>query len=127
MGYTIKNFADVQDSAPQFGLGELQEARFANDDLGADSTGVSLHRVKPGKRQGFAHRHDQAEEIYVILSGSGRIKLDDEILEVRPMDAIRMTADLLRVLEAGPDGLEYLAFGPRREGDGEMVHEGFWD
>src|SRR5919108_2617159 len=77
--YTLKNLADVQDSASRFGYGELQEARFANNELETERTGFSFLRVKPGKRQGFAHRHENAEEVYVVVSGSGRVKVDDEV------------------------------------------------
>ena len=80
------------------------EARFAQDDLDAERTGVSHHRLKPGKRQPFGHKHEQAEEIYVVLGGSGRIKLDDEVIEVEPLDAIRVAPDVTRAFEAGPGG-----------------------
>ena len=123
--YTLKKLTDVEDSAPKFGYDELQEARFATRDLEAEHTGVSHHRVKPGKRQGFAHRHDQAEEVYVVLKGSGRIKLDDEIVEVETLDAIRVAPGVIRMFEGGPDGIELIAFGPRHEGDGELLH-GWW-
>jgi mannose-6-phosphate isomerase-like protein (cupin superfamily) len=83
-------------------------------------------RVKPGQRQAFAHRHEQAEEIYVILSGTGRIKLDDEVVEVAPLDAIRIAPGVARALEADDEGLEYLAFGPHHEGDGEILKGDFW-
>ena len=126
--YTKKNLRDdVEDKAPGFGIGETQSARFANDDLDAEATGVALMGVKAGKRQAFAHRHENAEEVYVVLSGSGILKLDDERLEVGPLDAIRIAPGVTRAFEAGADGLEYLAFGPRHQGDGELVHEGFWD
>ena len=124
--YTFKNLADVEDSAPQFGYGELQEARFASKDLETERTGFSFHRVKPGKRQGFAHRHQNAEEVYVVLSGSGRVKLDDEVLAIERLDAIRVTPAVARQFEGGPDGLDLLVFGPRHEGDGELIH-GWWD
>ncbi len=120
-GYTIKNLREVEDSAPRFGFGEVQEARFAQRDLGAEDTGLSLHRVKPGRRQGFAHRHEQAEEVYVVLSGSGRMKVGDDVLDVGALDAIRVAPSLVRSFEGGPDGLEVLAFGPHHEGDGEVV------
>ena len=83
--------------------------------------------MKPGKRQAFAHKHEKAEEIYVILSGSGRMKLDDEIRDVRALDAVRVAPRVTRAFEAGADGLELLAFGPHHEGDGELIYEGFWD
>jgi len=72
--YTLKRLTDVEDSAPKFGYGELQEARFATGELRAEATGVTFHRLKPGKRQPFGHRHEQAEEVNVILSGAGRVK-----------------------------------------------------
>jgi mannose-6-phosphate isomerase-like protein (cupin superfamily) len=125
-GYTLKKLTDVEDAAPKFGIGEVQEARFATGDLGAEHTGFSHHRLKPGKRQGFAHKHDEAEEVYVVLTGSGRMKLDDEIIEIGPLDAIRVAPAVIRTFEAGPDGLELLAFGPRHAGDGELI-QGWWN
>lgn len=125
--YTFVKLTDVEDSAPKFGLGEVQEARFANHDLEVEQTGVSHHRLKAGRRQGFAHRHDKAEEVYVVLAGSGRVKLDDEILEVEALDAIRVAPGVIRAFEAGSDGIEVLAFGPRREGDGEVVQDWWTD
>jgi uncharacterized cupin superfamily protein len=126
--YTRKKLTEVQDSAPRFGFGETQEARFATSDLEAEETGVSFHRVRPGRRQGFAHRHDHAEEVYVVIAGSGRLRLDDDVLEVEPLDAIRVAPHVVRAFEAGPDGLEVLAFGPRRADDrGEMFIDRWGD
>jgi len=127
MSYTVKNLRDVEDMAPKFGFDEVQEARFPYRDLESETAGMAFHRVKPGKRQAFAHRHEQAEEIYVILSGTGRMKLDDEVIDVRPLDAIRVAPPVARAFEAGPDGLELIAFGPRHEGDGEVIRESFWE
>ncbi len=124
-GYTLTKLPEVKDSAPGFGYGEVQEARFATQDLGSGEMGVSYHRVKPGKRQGFAHKHDEAEEVYVVLAGSGRVKLDDEIVDIEPLDAIRVTPGVIRQFEGGPNGLEVLAFGPRHEGDGDII-PGWW-
>ncbi len=126
MDYTIKNLRDVEDQAPKFGFEEVQEARFPYRDLEAQTVGMAFHRVKPGKRQGFAHRHNQAEEIYVVLSGSGRIKLDDQVETIRQLDAIRVAPKVARAFEADDEGLELLAFGPRHEGDGDIIREDFW-
>lgn len=126
MDYTIKNLREVQDQAPQFGFSEVQEARFPREDLASQTIGLAFHRVRAGKRQAFAHRHDQAEEIYVVLSGSGRIKLDGDIHEVSPLDAIRVAPRVARAFEAGPEDLTLLAFGPRHAGDGEVLREDFW-
>jgi mannose-6-phosphate isomerase-like protein (cupin superfamily) len=123
--FTHKKLTEVEDSAPKFGIEELQEARFAKYDLDAEQTGVSLMRVKSGKRQGFGHRHENCEEVYVVVSGSGRVKLDDEIIEIEPLDAIRVAPGVTRQFEAGSDGLEMLAVGPRSDGDGEVI-PGWW-
>ena len=128
MSYTIKNLSEVEDSAPKFGFDAVQEAHFAASDLETQATGVAYLVVKPGQRQAFAHRHDESEEVYVVLSGTGRLKLDDAIEDVKPRDAIRVAPTVTRSFEAGDDGLEILAFGPRNADDrGELVTEGFWD
>jgi mannose-6-phosphate isomerase-like protein (cupin superfamily) len=123
--YTHKRLTDVKDSAPEFGLGNDQEARFARGDLDAENTGVSHHRLKPGKRQPFGHRHEQAEEVYVVLGGDGRFKLDDEIIEVGTLDAVRVAPGVTRAFEAGPGGIEVLVVGAHHDGDGEII-PGWW-
>ncbi len=123
--YTHRNLTEVKDSAPDFGLEADGEARFAKDDLNGEETGVSHHRVRPGRRQPFGHRHEEAEEIYVVLAGSGRMKLDEEIIELEPLDAVRVAPQVTRAFEAGPEGIEVLAFGPRCDGDGELI-PGWW-
>jgi len=104
----------------------VQAARFPRQDLGSETIGLALHLVRPGQRQAFAHRHEQAEEIYVVISGNGRVKLDHDIHEISPMDAIRVAPQVARAFEAGPDGLELLAFGPHHEDDGEILRTDFW-
>ena len=121
--YTHISLDDVDDAAPANGFGSRWEARVARTALGAQQTGVSHFRLRPGKRSPFAHRHDAAEEVYVILAGSGRVKLDDEIAEVRPRDAIRVAPQVARAFEAGPDGLEYIVCGAHHEADGELVED----
>jgi mannose-6-phosphate isomerase-like protein (cupin superfamily) len=127
LDYTIKNLREVEDMAASQGFGEVQEARFANADLDADQSGISLQKVKPGKRHAFAHRHNEAEEVYVVISGSGRVKLDDEVREVGELDAIRVAPSVTRAFEAGAEGLELLAFSPRAKGDAEIVEDFSWD
>jgi mannose-6-phosphate isomerase-like protein (cupin superfamily) len=125
-GFTIKNLREVEDLAAKHGLSEHQEARFPRDDLEVETLGISHQVVKPGKRHAFAHRHKEAEEVYVILSGSGRVKLDDDVVDVGPLDAIRVEAPVARAFEAGPDGLELLVFGARHAGDAEVIQQDFW-
>ena len=127
MSYTVKNLREAEDMALKYGFSEHQESRFPQRDLGAEATGLSYHVVKAGKRQAFAHRHQHAEEIYVVLSGTGRVKLDDDVVDLRPMDAIRVAPQVTRSFEAGPgERLELLAFGPHHEGDAEMIQEDVW-
>jgi mannose-6-phosphate isomerase-like protein (cupin superfamily) len=123
--YTRKKLTEVQDSAQQFGLGEMGEARFARQELGAEDTGVSYYRLRAGQRQPFGHRHDEAEEVYVVISGSGRVKLDDAILDIEALDAIRVSPGVTRAFEAGGDDLHLLACGPHHDGDGEII-QGWW-
>jgi mannose-6-phosphate isomerase-like protein (cupin superfamily) len=125
MSHTKKNLREVDDSAPRFGLSETQEARFARRDLAAEQTGVTYLIIKPGRREAFAHRHREAEEVYVVLAGSGRVKLDDELVDLAELDSLRVGSGTARQLEAGPDGLEILIFGSHVEGDVEQVSD-FW-
>jgi mannose-6-phosphate isomerase-like protein (cupin superfamily) len=126
MSYTIRNLADVDDSAPKFGFSEIGEAHFARGALDAERTGLAYHVLKPGKRQAFGHRHDDAEEVNVVISGGGRVKLDDEVVELRALDALRIAPNVTRQFEAGPEGLAYLVFGPHHESDVEML-PGWWE
>jgi uncharacterized cupin superfamily protein len=125
MSYAKKNLREVEDMAARHGLSESQEARFPQRDLGAEQTGMNFLSVKPGRREAFAHRHRTAEEIYLVLAGSGSVKLDDDVVELGSFDAVRVSPGVARGFEAGPDGLEVLIFGPHVESDSEMV-EGFW-
>ena len=58
-----------------------------------------------------------------MLTGSGRVKLDDEIVALEALDAIRVAPTVTRAFGAGPD--ELLAVGSRHDGDGELI-EGWW-
>ena len=118
---THVNLGDVEDLAPKFGLGEHQSARFATEAVDAERTGFSLIAMRPNARPPFAHRHREAEEVYVVLSGSGWIEADGEVVELVERDAIRVAPAVGRAFSAGPAGLEVLAFGARHPGDGELV------
>lgn len=124
-GFGIVNLDDVEDMAAKAGFGEMGEARFARGDLGAEATGLSLQRLRPGVRQSFGHLHHLDEELYVILAGSGRLAVDDEIRPVKALDAIRVAPGSVRAFEAGPEGLDFLAMGTHHAGDAEM-RPGFW-
>jgi mannose-6-phosphate isomerase-like protein (cupin superfamily) len=126
-GYTVVNLREVEDQAPRFGYAPNVEARYARVPLELENSGVSLFRFAPDFRMPFGHRHGEQEETYVILSGSARFKLEDEIVELREWDALRVPAETTRGLEAGPEGVELIAFGaPNTDNkDAEMV-EDFW-
>lgn len=109
--YDIRNLREIEDMAPKFGVAPDMEARFPSRELGLSATGLSLQRLAPNATQPFGHSHRTQEEVYVVLDGSGRAKLDDEIVELRQWDAIRISPAVTRALSAGPDGMEYLAVG----------------
>lgn len=114
--YTIKNLREVEDSAPKFGFAPDMQARFAARELGLGESAVSLQRLAPNFTQPFGHRHKQQEELYVVLAGSGRVKLEDDIVELQPLDAVRVAPPVTRAFAAGPEGLEFLAFGAPASG-----------
>ncbi|HEX3561597.1 MAG TPA: cupin domain-containing protein [Solirubrobacterales bacterium] len=127
MDYTIKNLREVKDAAAEAGVSDSLEARFAHEELDSERSGVSYQVVKAGQRQPFAHKHGEMEEIYVVLSGTGRVKLDDEIEDVGPLDAVRIAPAVTRAFEAGDDDLVLLAFSPRAQGDAEIVQDFPWE
>ena len=109
--YTLVNLKDVEDQAPKFGYAPNLEARFARQALGLEKSGLSYQRLAPSFRLPFGHRHKEQEEIYVLLSGTARVNLGGDVVELRPLDALRVPAETTRSFEAGPDGAELLAFG----------------
>jgi mannose-6-phosphate isomerase-like protein (cupin superfamily) len=124
--YTIKNLMEIDDSAS--GRAGGVQARFARSHIDSEQIGVTLIAYEPGVRSPMGHSHREQEEVYVILSGSGRIKLNDEILELRPWDVVRVAPSTVRGFEAGSDGLELIAIGAARPegGDGVPAPDGWW-
>jgi mannose-6-phosphate isomerase-like protein (cupin superfamily) len=125
--YTLVNLKEVEDQAPKFGLGEHLESRFARAPLGLQDSGISYFRFAPGYRTSFGHHHRDQEEVYVVVAGSARAKVGDRLVELRPWDALRVSPETIRQLEAGPDGAEIIAFGAPSNAnrDAEMV-PGWW-
>lgn len=117
-GYTKVNLKEVDDQAPNFGLSPDLEARFARVALEAEMTGVTYQRLAPNFRVPFGHNHKTQEEVFIVVSGSMRAKLDDEVLELGQWDAIRVPKETMRGFEGGADGVEFLAIGvPGGPGD----------
>jgi mannose-6-phosphate isomerase-like protein (cupin superfamily) len=127
-GYMIVNLKEIEDQAPKFGHSPELEARFARVPLGLENSGLSYLRLAPNFRIPFGHKHLQQEEIYVLVGGSAKIKLDDEVIKLEPWDAIRVSAGTMRGFEAGPEGAEYIAFGaPNTENrDVELAPPNWW-
>ena len=125
--YTIVNLGDVENVAPGFQMPEGMDVRFPKRDLGFMIGGVGVEKLPPGIRTPFGHKHSRQAEIYVIAEGLGRIKLDDEVLDLRQWDILRIGPGVMRNLEAGYDGITLIAFGAPlgEKNDGEIV-PGWW-
>jgi uncharacterized cupin superfamily protein len=118
---------EIEDSAPKAGLAPDLEARFASQALELEHAGLSYQRVAPGVRIPFGHRHRRQDEIYVVVEGSGRVKLEDEIVELNRWDAVRVSAETARGFEAGPEGATILAFGaPGPDASDAEMLPGWW-
>jgi mannose-6-phosphate isomerase-like protein (cupin superfamily) len=126
--FTVLNLAsEVEDMGERFGYAPNMEARFARKQLKLEKSGISYFKLAPNFRVPFGHRHAEQEEIYLVLAGSARVKLDDEILELERMDAVRIPVSTMRGFEAGPDGAEILAFGaPDTDNKDLEMDQGFW-
>src|SRR5215210_6875277 len=127
-GYTIVNMKDVEDQAPKFGLSPQLEARFARVPLEAELIGFTYQRLAPGLRLPWGHTHKTQEEVFLLVGGSARMKLDDEVIELKPWDAVRIDKDTMRGIEAGDDGAELIVVGaPGGPGDAELMQEWWTD
>lgn len=124
--YTIKNLKEIDNAAAEHGIDGL-ESRFGRKHMNSEHLGVTYFRYSPGFRTPFGHRHREQEEAYLVVSGSGRMKADEDTVDLRQWDLVRVAPQVARGFEAGPEGLELIAIGADRPegGDGEMV-QNFW-
>jgi mannose-6-phosphate isomerase-like protein (cupin superfamily) len=125
--YTKTNLKDLDNSAESFGLGDNLETRFARKAMGLEQFGFSYQRMQPNFRQPFGHVHREQEEVYLIIGGGGRIKVEDEIVELKQWDAIRVPGGNTRALESGPEGMELIAMGGNPTGDADMAQNWWTD
>jgi mannose-6-phosphate isomerase-like protein (cupin superfamily) len=126
--YTVVNLKrDVEDMAPKFELAPGLESRFARVPLGLTNSGASYFKIAPGFRVPFGHRHSEQEEVYVVVSGGARLKLDDDVVELGQWDMVRIAPGVWRGIEGGSEGAELIAFGaPNTENKDIEMERGWW-
>jgi mannose-6-phosphate isomerase-like protein (cupin superfamily) len=118
MPFSLKNIkADLDDYGPNFDGSPDLEFRMATKALELENSGLTYQRVPPNIRFPYGHTHKTQEEIYLVVSGGGRMKIDEEIIDVKRWDAVRIPPGTWRGYEAGPDGLELLVIGAPNLGD----------
>jgi mannose-6-phosphate isomerase-like protein (cupin superfamily) len=112
MPFTHRNLkADLDDLGSNFDGPPDLEFRAATAALGLERSGLTYQRVPPGYRFPYGHTHKTQEEVYVVVRGSGRMKVDEEIVDLEEWDAVRVPPGSWRGYEAGPEGLELLVIG----------------
>ena len=126
--YTKVNLKEeVDDQAVRFGLAPNIEFRMGRVPLGLENSGVSYQRLAPNFRIPFGHKHKRQEEVYVLVSGSARIKVEDEVVDLKQWDAVRIPNETMRSIEAGPEGAEFIAVGAPNTGPGDAdMEQGWW-
>ncbi|MFN2469125.1 MAG: cupin [Gaiellaceae bacterium] len=128
MSYTVQQLTEVENQGVKFGLDENDiQFRMGKDPLGCEHCGISYIKLGPGWRLPFGHTHKTQEEVYVLVNGSARIKVADDVIEMKPFTAVRVAPSTMRGYEGGPDGAELIAIGAPRtgSGDADMV-PGWW-
>jgi mannose-6-phosphate isomerase-like protein (cupin superfamily) len=126
MSYTKINLREVENSAPKFDMPAEMEARFARRPIEGETLGLSLFTLAPGFRIPFGHKHSNQEEVYVVVRGSARVKVDDDVVELGEWDAIRFGKDTMRNMEGGAEGCDYLAFGAGDDPLDAEAAPGWW-
>jgi mannose-6-phosphate isomerase-like protein (cupin superfamily) len=127
--YTRLNLrTDVEDMASKFGMGDGIEAHFARKPLDLEKSGLSYFKLGADYRLGFGHIHSDQEEIYLVISGTARLKLGDEEVELAALDAVRIPPGVMHSMGAGPDGAELIAFGaPNTDNKDIEMQPGFFE
>ena len=125
--YNILNLKEVEDQAPKFGLSPDLEARMARVPLECEHMGISYQRLAPNFRVPFGHTHNRQEEVYIVITGSARMKLGEDLVDLEPWTAVRVPPETARGFEAGPEGAELIAIGAPNTGPGDAnLLQGWW-
>jgi mannose-6-phosphate isomerase-like protein (cupin superfamily) len=126
-GYTVRDLKEVENQGVKFGLDENDaQVRMAKDPLECSGCGVTYLKLGPGWRAPWGHTHKTQEEIFILVNGTARMKLDDEIVEMKPFTAVRVSPETMRSYEGGPEGAELIAIGTPRTGGGDAITEPGW-
>jgi mannose-6-phosphate isomerase-like protein (cupin superfamily) len=126
--YTKLNLKDEVDDLAPGRMPPGIEAHFARQALGLEKSGVTYFKLAAGYHPPFGHKHGEQEEVYVVVSGSAVVKVEDEQVELRALDAIRLAPEATRALKAGPEGCEVIAFGAPKPAEGHDAEQfpGWW-
>jgi mannose-6-phosphate isomerase-like protein (cupin superfamily) len=119
--YTVVKVSDVPDQGPNLGVAPHVEIRFLRNDLNCENCGVSYMRIGPNYRQSTGHQHKVQEEIYLLVSGSARVKAGEDVVELQPWTAIRVPNETARSIEAGSEGAEFVIVGAPNTGPGDAI------
>ena len=127
-GYTALKLTEVENQGEKFGFDpEVLQFRMAKDPLNCESCGISYERLGPNFRMPFGHKHKVQEEVFVLITGSARMKVEDDEIDLEPWSAVRVSPDTMRSLEAGPDGAEFVVVGAPKTGPGDAdIVQGWW-
>ena len=123
--YTLVNITELEDQAPKHGLAPNIQAHTARTPLALHGAGLGHYVYAPGFRT-FGHRHVTQEEVYVVLSGGGQAKVGEHVVELKPWDALRVSPQMPRAFQAGPEGLEVLVFGSPSDENRDVQVLGDW-
>lgn len=128
-GFTVKNLKEVENQGVKFGIDENEiELRMAKDPLECEQCGISYLKLGKNYRVPWGHNHKTQEEVFILISGSARMKVEDEVIEMAPFTAVRVAREAMRGYEAGPEGAELLVIGAPRTGGGDAdIEQGWWD
>ena len=123
--YTRINLHDLENMSVKYGHGEDMEARFATKPLKLQKSGLGIQKVLPGRTIPFKHKHEEQEEVIIVVAGNGTVQLDDESVQLKTWDAVRIPPEVVRTVTGGPDGLEMLIVGApyTTKSDFVIIHE----